>query len=89
VPESLHTVRIEFKELLDEPLGNFGGRQVHLVEGAEPGLGAQTVVVIIGDGAEWIWGRANLFEHRCEILDFWHALEHAWELAGCWLGPPD
>jgi len=34
-PESLCTVRIEFKELLDEALGNFGGRQVHLVEGAE------------------------------------------------------
>ena len=36
-PESLHTVRIEVKELLDEVLGNFGGRQVHLVEGAEQG----------------------------------------------------
>jgi|SRR6516164_6389517 hypothetical protein len=35
-PESLHTVRIEFKERWDEALGNFGGRQVHLVEGAEP-----------------------------------------------------
>jgi hypothetical protein len=44
-------------------------------------LGTQTVVVIIGDGAEWIWKRATLFERRCEILDFWHALEKAWELA--------
>jgi hypothetical protein len=44
-------------------------------------LGAQTVVVIVGDGAEWIWKRASLFEQRCEILDFWHALEHAWEFA--------
>lgn len=44
-------------------------------------LGSQTVVVIVGDGAEWIWNRASLFEHRCEILDFWHALEHAWEFA--------
>jgi hypothetical protein len=44
-------------------------------------LGSQTVVVIVGDGAEWIWKRASLFERRCEILDFWHALEHAWELA--------
>jgi hypothetical protein len=34
-PESLDIVRIEFKKLLDEALGNFGGRQVHLVEGAE------------------------------------------------------
>lgn len=44
-------------------------------------LGAQTVVVIVGDGAEWIWNRANMFVRRCEILDFWHAIEHAWEFA--------
>ncbi len=43
--------------------------------------GPHTVVVIVGDGAEWIWKRASMFSRRCEILDFWHALEHAWELA--------
>jgi hypothetical protein len=42
---------------------------------------ARTVVVVIGDGAEWIWNRATIFVNRCEILDFWHALEHAWEFA--------
>jgi hypothetical protein len=41
----------------------------------------QTVVVIVGDGAEWIWNRAAMFVRRCEILDFWHALEHAWTFA--------
>jgi hypothetical protein len=41
----------------------------------------ETTVVIVGDGAEWIWNRAKLYVHRCEILDFWHALEHAWEFA--------
>ena len=40
-----------------------------------------TVVVIVGDGAEWIWNRATMFVRRCEILDFWHALEHAWTFA--------
>jgi hypothetical protein len=40
-----------------------------------------TVIVIVGDGAEWIWNRAAMFVHRCEILDFWHALEHAWTFA--------
>jgi hypothetical protein len=40
-----------------------------------------TVVVIVGDGAEWIWNRATMFVNRCEILDFWHALEHAWTFA--------
>jgi hypothetical protein len=41
----------------------------------------RTVVVVVGDGAEWIWNRARIFVKRCEILDFWHALEHAWEFA--------
>jgi len=44
-------------------------------------VGGHTVVVIVGDGAEWIWNRAPMFVRRCEILDFWHALEHAWEFA--------
>lgn len=38
-------------------------------------------MVIGGDGAEWIWNRAKWFIGRCEILDFWHAMEHAWEFA--------
>jgi len=42
---------------------------------------ANTMVVIVGDGAEWIWNRTTIFVRRCEILDFWHALEHAWEFA--------
>lgn len=50
-------------------------------------LGPQTVVVVIGDGAEWIWNRASLFANRCEILDFWHAIEHAWEFARLRYGP--
>ena len=44
-------------------------------------VGTHTVVVIVGDGAEWIWNRASMFVHRCEILDFWHALQHAWGFA--------
>lgn len=44
-------------------------------------LGPDTVMVIVGDGAEWIWNRATMFPRRCEILDFWHAVEKAWEFA--------
>jgi hypothetical protein len=44
-------------------------------------LDANTMVVIVGDGAEWIWNRATWFVRRCEILDFWHAVEHAWAFA--------
>lgn len=44
-------------------------------------LGASTVVVVVGDGSEWIWKRATMFLNRCEILDFWHAMEYAWAYA--------
>ena len=44
-------------------------------------LGPHTIVVVIGDGSEWIWHRASLFVRRCEILDFWHAMEYAWAYA--------
>jgi hypothetical protein len=44
-------------------------------------MGAHTTVVIVGDGAEWIWNRATWFVRRCEILDYWHAVEHAWAFA--------
>lgn len=44
-------------------------------------LSCETMVVIVGDGAEWIWNRATWFVRRCEILDFWHAMEHAWAFA--------
>jgi hypothetical protein len=44
-------------------------------------MGPKTVVVIVGDGAEWIWNRAKMFSLRCEILDFWHAIEKAWAFA--------
>ena len=49
-------------------------------------LGPKTVVIIVGDGAEWIWNRAEMFPLRCEILDFWHAVEHAWEFARLYFG---
>ena len=44
-------------------------------------VGPQTTVVVIGDGSEWIWQRATWFVRRCEILDFWHAMEYAWAYA--------
>lgn len=44
-------------------------------------LGAHTVVVVVGDGSEWIWNRASMFTKRYEILDFWHAIEYAWAYA--------
>jgi hypothetical protein len=44
-------------------------------------VGPRTRVAVIGDGARWIWERATMFPNRVEILDFWHATEHAWACA--------
>lgn len=49
-------------------------------------------VVVLGDGAHWIWIlAADHFGERIEIIDFYHATEHVWTLAhalfgeGTWL----
>jgi Uncharacterised protein family (UPF0236) len=49
-------------------------------------------VVVLGDGAHWIWNlAADHFGERTEIVDFYHATEHVWTLAhalfgdGTWL----
>jgi hypothetical protein len=41
----------------------------------------KTLVVCVGDGGKWIWNRVSMFPHRVEILDFYHAAEHAWAMA--------
>jgi hypothetical protein len=40
-------------------------------------------VVILGDGAPWIWNLAgeHFGEQRTEIVDFYHAAEHLWTVA--------
>ncbi len=39
-------------------------------------------VVVLGDGAPWIWNRASdLFPNAIQILDLYHAKEHIWETA--------
>jgi hypothetical protein len=40
-------------------------------------------VVILGDGALWIWNLAgeHFGEQRIEIVDFYHAAEHLWTVA--------
>ncbi|MEK7215618.1 MAG: hypothetical protein AAB289_08500, partial [Chloroflexota bacterium] len=37
---------------------------------------------VIGDGAHWIWNlAAEHFGERVDIVDFYHASEHLWEVA--------
>ena len=38
-------------------------------------------VVVLADGAPWIWNVAEMFSHRVEILDWYHADEHISHLA--------
>ena len=45
-------------------------------------VGSHTVVVIVGDGAEWIWNLADpYFPGAVQIVDLYHARQHLWELA--------
>ena len=45
-------------------------------------------VVVLGDGAPWIWGVAadHFGAERTEIVDYWHATEHVWSVARALFG---
>ncbi len=62
------------------------GQLVYL-EAARRGLEDAGEVIILGDGAEWIWRQAR---HICPeavcIVDWWHATEHLWEAAKALFG---
>lgn len=76
----------EFKRYLAtrEPAEQFGERVY--AAAAEAGVEAASEVVVIGDGAEWIWNlAATHFPGATEIVDYWHACEHIHEVANaCW-----
>jgi hypothetical protein len=47
-------------------------------------------LVVLGDGAEWIWKIvAHHFSDAEQILDFYHASEHVWEIARVVFGERD
>ena len=51
------------------------------------GLSGATQVVVLGDGAVWIWNlAAEHFGERIEIVDYYHASEHIWVLAHAFYG---
>jgi hypothetical protein len=54
------------------------GTPEQLWEMLEPrvGVSGKQLVVVLGDGAEWIWNLAGLVPNRVEILDWYHADEH-------------
>ena len=51
------------------------------IEAARRGLEQAEEVVVLGDGAEWIWNRiARFCDRPVEIVDFYHASEHVWQV---------
>jgi hypothetical protein len=63
-----------------EPAERFGERLY--TAAVEGGLVRAGEVVVIGDGAEWIW---NLADHHypgaTQVVDYWHACQHIHDLA--------
>ena len=46
------------------------------------GMGVLRDVLVLGDGARWIWTlAAEHFGERRELVDFYHASEHLWKIA--------
>jgi hypothetical protein len=44
-------------------------------------------VVFVADGAVWIWNlAAHHFPEAIEIVDWYHATQHLWEVANAWYG---
>jgi hypothetical protein len=56
------------------------GRRLHW-EALRHGLGRARNILVVGDGAPWIWNLAQArWQGALELLDFYHATEHLWNL---------
>jgi hypothetical protein len=52
------------------------------------GLSQAQQVVVVGDGAPWIWNlAAEHFPEAVQIVDLYHAKEHVWDVAHAVFGP--
>jgi hypothetical protein len=84
----LHAVDITYVVAMDEPAEEFAKRV--LVEGYRRGWQQAQRVVVLGDGAAWIWNHiaAQVPDsvEKVEIVDFYHANEHLWEVGKAVLG---
>lgn len=60
----------------------------HWAEACRRGLEKAKTIVCVSDGAAWIWAMVFLcFKTRIEVLDWWHAVERLWTIAGHALEP--
>ena len=57
------------------------GRRLHRLA-QQQGADHCREVAVVADGAEWIWQEAGkYFTRRVQILDFYHACQHLWQVA--------
>jgi hypothetical protein len=81
VPRTVRPTYLPFRGNVED----FG--QLVYVEAARRGLEKAGEVIVLGDGAKWIWRQAR---HICPeavcIIDWWHATEHLWRAARALLG---
>jgi len=62
------------------------GRRLHALS-VRAGAHECSQVAVVADGAEWIWQESGkYFARREQILDFYHASEHLWNVARAWFG---
>jgi hypothetical protein len=62
-------------------------RPMVLELGQQWGLHESPDLVVLGDGAAWIWLMAGkYYPHARQILDFWHLTEHLWKVANAMHG---
>lgn len=63
------------------------GRRIY-GEALRRGMGQAERVIVLGDGAPWIWGVAEMhFAGAIQIVDLYHAREHLSNLANLLYGP--
>jgi len=62
------------------------GRRLH-AEALRRGLGRARATLVVADGAPWIWNvAADRWRGATEVLDFYHASQHLWELSRAVVG---
>jgi len=57
------------------------------LEAMRRGAGNAEQLVFVADGATWIWNlAAHHFPDAVEIVDWYHATQHLWQIANAWHG---
>ena len=77
--------RTTYVGVVQRPYQDFGQRLY--VEALRRGVGLAPEVVVLGDGAPWIWELAAMhFPNATHIVDWYHASQHLWEVANAVYG---